>query len=160
MREITTKYPATGQGGVLVANGYKNIAYFRNFTIIPFQAGYRISSCVAGTSGVSGNHFVLDANHGSWPKDGFCSALNEEVKLNTENYAISAQLFNKIGWNGVNSGHLGILYNAKNSKNYDFVYFRYRITRVYHPLQSCSYLSEISRGGTYPRVKWSLITLR
>ena len=126
VRQVTPHYPAKGRGGVLVANGYKNVAYFRNFDISHYEDKYLVTSCVVATTGVSpGNIFVLDANHGKWPNDGFCSALNDKVMLNSKQYAISAELFNKIGWAGVNSGHLGLMYNAKDEKNYDFVYFRY-----------------------------------
>uniref|UniRef100_UPI0037548A16 hypothetical protein n=1 Tax=Salmonella sp. s54412 TaxID=3160128 RepID=UPI0037548A16 len=33
VREVTPHYPARGQGGVLVATGFKNIVYFKNFQI-------------------------------------------------------------------------------------------------------------------------------
>ena len=124
VREVKPHYPVKGQGGVLVANGYNNIAYFRNFEISKID--YSVTSCVVASSGPSGKqYFVLDANHGKWPSSGFCSALNNKDILNENQYSISAELFNKIGWKGVNSGHLGLLYNAKDERNYDFVYFRY-----------------------------------
>ena len=130
VREVKPHYPVKGQGGVLVANGYNNIAYFRNFEISKIN-DYSVTSCVVASSGPSGKkYFVLDANHGKWPSSGFCSALNKKDILNENQYSISAELFNKIGWNGVNSGHLGLLYNAKDERNYDFVYFRY----CAHPL--------------------------
>ena len=130
VREVKPHYPVKGRGGVLVANGYNNIAYFRNFEISKID-DYSVTSCVVTSSGPSGNqYFVLDANHGRWPRSGFCSALNNKDILNKNQYSISAELFNKIGWNGVNSGHLGLLYNAKEERNYDFVYFRYCV----HPL--------------------------
>ena len=124
VRQVTPHYPGKGQGGVLVANGYKNIVYFRNFDITHYPNDYLVTSCVVASSGTAGSHFVLDANHGSWPASGFCSAVNDKDTLNSNKYAISAELFNKVGWHGANSGHLGLLYNAKDEKNYDFVYFR------------------------------------
>ena len=126
VRQVIPHYSAKGRGGVLVANGYKNVAYFRNFDVSHYEDKYLVTSCVVATTGISpANIFVLDANHGKWSNDGFCSALNDKVMLNSKQYAISAELFNKIGWTGVNSGHLGLMYNAKDEKNYDFVYFRY-----------------------------------
>ena len=123
VREVTPHYPVKGQGGALVANGYQNIAYFRNFDISQIS-DYLVTSCVVASSGPSRSYFVLDANHGKWPASGFCSALNDKDILNVKQYSISAQLYNKIGWSGINSGHLGLIYNAKDQKNYDFVYFR------------------------------------
>lgn len=69
-------------------------------------------------------YFVLDANHGSWPVSGFCQAISTKI-IQTNSYQVAAQLLNYQGWNGANSGHLGLIYNVANSGNYDFVYFRY-----------------------------------
>ncbi|XP_028405452.1 uncharacterized protein LOC114528075 [Dendronephthya gigantea] len=124
VREVTPHYPAKGHGGVLVANGYRNIVHFRNFDITQYDNDYLVTSCVAASSGSTGSYFVLDASHGSWPSSGFCSALNEKVTLTGNKYAISAEIFNKIGRGSVNFGHPGLLYNARNKMNYDFVYFR------------------------------------
>lgn len=68
----------------------------------------------------------LDADHGSWPKDGFCqvSYLNG---CGTGNYQISVDMYNFIGRDGVNFGHLGVFFNAEDGDNYDFVYFRFGI---------------------------------
>ena len=74
-------------------------------------------------------YFVLDANHGSWPVSGFCQAISTKIIL-TNSYQVAAQLLNYQGWNGANSGHLGLIYNVENSGNYDFVYFRY-VSMVY-----------------------------
>lgn len=39
-------------------------------------------------------------------------------------YIVSAELMNQAGWKGLNSGHLGLLFNAKDENNFDFIYFR------------------------------------
>ncbi|XP_048590500.1 uncharacterized skeletal organic matrix protein 7-like [Nematostella vectensis] len=44
--------------------------------------------------------------------------------LHTKEYSVSVDLYNVIGWKGVNSGHLGLMYNAKDIDNFEFVYFR------------------------------------
>jgi len=41
-------------------------------------------------------------------------------------YQLSVDLFNFIGWLGVNSGHLGVFFNIEDQDNYDFVYFRFK----------------------------------
>lgn len=65
----------------------------------------------------------LDADHGRWPQDGFCQVafLNND---GSASYALSADLYNFIGRDGVNMGHLGVFFNAEDEDNYDFVYFR------------------------------------
>ena len=67
-------------------------------------------------------YYILNANHGTWPKNGFCRYLAVHKAMS---YQLTVQLYNKIGWRGVHSGHLGIAYNAIDENNYDFVYFRY-----------------------------------
>jgi len=52
-----------------------------------------------------------------------CRALPHPID-ESQAYSVSAELLNKIGWKGVNSGHLGLLYNALDENNFDFVYFR------------------------------------
>ena len=39
-------------------------------------------------------------------------------------YIVSAELLNQAGWQGINSGHLGLMFNAVDENNFDFVYFR------------------------------------
>ena len=123
VRSTKTRFPAKGRGGVIVANGYKNIIQFRNFRLkaLPTHA-LTSQSCLAVRN--SGKNYVLDANHGKWPADGFCRALYPTT-VNGPNYQVSAQLYNQIGWSGVNAGHLGLMYNVKDIDNFDFVYFRY-----------------------------------
>lgn len=40
-------------------------------------------------------------------------------------YTVTAELLNQMGWQGVNSGHLGLLFNAVDENNFDFIYFRF-----------------------------------
>ena len=83
---------------------------------------YTDSGCRVPVQQLSGYN-VLDANHGTWPSSGFCQVIFRKV-IQTKMYAVEAQLLNYQGWKGANSGHLGLVYNVQDSKNYDFVYFR------------------------------------
>mgnify|MGYP001793643268 CR=1 FL=1 len=114
--------PAKGRGGVIVANGYKNIIHFRNYRLRAIPAlPFVEKSCLAARK--VGSYYVLNANHGKWPANGFCRALLPAI-VKSDNYEVSAQLYNQIGWKGVNSGHLGLMYNVIDNRNFDFVYFR------------------------------------
>ena len=42
-------------------------------------------------------------------------------------YTVSAEILNEAGWKGVNSGHPGLLFNAIDENNFDFVYLRYNV---------------------------------
>ena len=52
-----------------------------------------------------------------------CRALSHPID-ESQAYSVSAELLNQMGWSGINSGHLGLLYNARDENNFDFVYFR------------------------------------
>lgn len=55
---------------------------------------------------------------------GMCRALSRPVNQSLQAYVVSAELLNQAGWQGINSGHLGVLFNAVDENNFDFVYFR------------------------------------
>ena len=66
----------------------------------------------------------VDAAHGRWPQDGFCQVayLRDGSTLS---YQLSVDMYNFIGRDGVNFGHPGVLLNAEDQDNYDYVYFRF-----------------------------------
>ena len=66
----------------------------------------------------------VNAAHGHWPQDGFCQVAYLRDG-STSSYQLSVDMYNFIGWRGVNSGHPGVLLNAEDEDNYDFVYFRF-----------------------------------
>ena len=122
VRSFKTQFSARGRGGVIVANGYKNIIHFRKYRLRAIPAlPFVKESCLAARK--KGSYYVLNANHGKWPENGFCRAFLPTI-VKSENYEVSAQLYNQIGWKGVNSGHLGLMYNVIDNRNFDFVYFR------------------------------------
>ena len=53
----------------------------------------------------------------------YCRALSHPTD-ETQAYSVSVELLNQMGWKGINSGHPGLLYNALDENNFDFVYFR------------------------------------
>ena len=55
----------------------------------------------------------------------FCQAAYLKDGGQTTDYELSVHLFNVTGLSGVNSGNLGVFFNAKDQDNYDFVYFRF-----------------------------------
>ena len=122
MRSLKAHFPAEGRGGVIVANGYQDIVYFRNYRLRTIPALPFIGESCLATKKVGG-YYVLNANHGKWPANGFCRAMLLTI-LKSDNYEISAQLYNQIGWKGINSGNLGLMYNVLDNNNFDFVYFR------------------------------------
>ena len=65
----------------------------------------------------------MDANNRRWPQDGFCQVAY--LKSGTSSYQLSVDMYNFIGRDGVNFGHLGVFFNTEDQDNYDFVYFRF-----------------------------------
>ena len=121
VRSWNPHFPVKSLGGVLVANGYKNVIQFREFKIdTPSYVSKRCVDTVQYPAYVK-----LDADHGTWPGDRFCQVAYLKDGGQTTDYQLSVDLFNVKGWQGVNSGHLGVLYNAVDQENYDFVYFRF-----------------------------------
>ena len=69
------------------------------------------------------NHYKLDAL--TTDKYLMCRALAQPIK-ESRAYTMSAELLNQRGSQGVHIGHPGLLFNAVNENNFDFVYFRCR----------------------------------
>ena len=115
-------YPIKNSGGVLVANGYKNVVLFRKFQIVS-QPSYVSKKCARTVE--YPDYFKLDADHGKWPEDGFCQMAYLKDSGQSTDYQLSVDLFNVMGWKGVNSGHLGVFFNAEDQDTYDFVFFRF-----------------------------------
>ena len=117
---VKAHFPPMAWGGVFTFHGYQNVVLFRNFRLAPQL--FVTQGCVA-TSDWS-DYTMIDANHGTWPQDGFCRAIFVK-EGGVEDYQVTVELFNFIGWNGVSSGHLGVLFNAQDENNFDFIYFRF-----------------------------------
>ena len=122
VRSFKAHFPAKGRGGVIVANGFQNIIYFRkyHFRTIP-TLPFIGESCLASSN--VGSYYFLIANLGNIPSNGFCRAFLPTI-VKSENYEVSAQLYNQITWKGVSSGHRGLMYNVLDNNNFDFVSFR------------------------------------
>jgi len=68
--------------------------------------------------------YEVNANHGSWPADGFCRVI-PKVEINDgEPYTMTVEIKNVFGAGGVNYGHPGVMYNVIDENNFDVVYFR------------------------------------
>lgn len=54
----------------------------------------------------------------------FCRVFSAR-KLSDMNYVVTAEMYNVIGYHGIDYGFPGIAYNIENNQNFDFVYLRY-----------------------------------
>ena len=80
-----------------------------------------VVGCTSMVKSIPDNHYKLDALTAD--KNLMCRALAQPID-ESQAYTVSAELLNQAGWQGVNSGHLGLLFNAVDENNFDFVYFR------------------------------------
>lgn len=118
-------FPNQPRGGVIVKLGESNVIRFRGLTIKPvFKNLFDIINCQSFYR-ISAHYYRLDSRGGQWPEGEFCKAIYKK-KLTSKDYSVSVQLFNQRGSHGTHlSGTLGLMFNAKDENNYDFIYFRY-----------------------------------
>ncbi|XP_022805350.1 hemicentin-1-like [Stylophora pistillata] len=116
-------FPPKGAGGVLLANRQGSIIQFKNFIIndipsLPFET----KSCATVQDNTK---FYSMISQGDFWSQGFCRALLKEVNLaETSTYQVSVDLFSDLGWSGDRVAYLGIIFNARDINNADFIYFR------------------------------------
>ena len=69
--------------------------------------------------------YEVNADHGSWPDDGFCRIILKVAITDGEPYTMTVEIMNVVGGNGlIDSGHPGVAYNVIDENNFDVVYFR------------------------------------
>ncbi|KAL9964962.1 hypothetical protein ACROYT_G028679 [Oculina patagonica] len=78
--------------------------------------------CVSLTRSEATKSYEVNADHDKPPY--FCRILPEEEINAGDSYTMTVELMNVIGWQGVSSGHLGVMYNINDENNFDFVFFR------------------------------------
>ncbi|XP_078380250.1 uncharacterized protein LOC144663205 [Oculina patagonica] len=79
--------------------------------------------CVSLTRSEATKSYEVNADHDKPPY--FCRILPEEEINAGDSYTMTVELMNVIGWQGVSSGHLGVMYNINDENNFDFVFFRF-----------------------------------
>ena len=80
-----------------------------------------MAHCTSMVKSSTDNHYKLDATTG---QNGVICRVVAQSNVKSQAYTVSAELLNQAGWQGINSGHPGILFNAVDENNFDFVYFR------------------------------------
>ncbi|KAL9964960.1 hypothetical protein ACROYT_G028677 [Oculina patagonica] len=78
--------------------------------------------CVSLTRLEATNSYEVNADQDKPPD--ICRVLPEEEINAGDPYTMTVELMNVIGWVGVSSGHLGVIYNVVDENNFDMVYFR------------------------------------
>lgn len=78
-----------------------------------------VAHCTSMVKSPFQNHYTLDAAGGNTLL--MCRVLAQHIG-GSQAYSVSAELLNQAGYKG--RGHPGILFNAVDENNFDFVYFR------------------------------------
>lgn len=72
--------------------------------------------------------YTVNASYGRWPDDGFCRTLLDSGDVSAHDhidaYKISADLYVPEVKGFSDDVYLGVLFNAKDENNFDFVSFR------------------------------------
>ena len=123
MTSFRGHFPPKGAGGVLLANRHGSVVRFKNFIIndipsLPFET----RSCATMQDNTK---YYSMISQGDFWSQGFCRALLKNVNLEeTSTYQVSVDLFSDLGWSGDRIAYLGIIFNARDINNADFIYFR------------------------------------
>ena len=119
-------FPPKGFGGLLVANHVGNVVRFKDFKLsdlpsLPFQT----KSCASSEE--NSGYISLISHPDLQPRD-FCRAFYDQLEIEeTSSYQVSVDLYSEAGWSGDNTAFLGIMFNARDINNADFIYFRYHV---------------------------------
>ena len=81
-----------------------------------------VAHCTSMVKSSTETYYKLDATIG---KNGEICRVVGQSNVESQEYTVSAELLNQAGWQGINSGHPGVLFNAVDENNFDFVYFRW-----------------------------------
>ena len=81
---------------------------------------YQVQDCLKMDT--NEENYTVFAKGGEWPEAGICVVYDkQEISDYSVSYSISVDLYNTKS----NQGYLGIMFNAEDLDNFDFVYFRY-----------------------------------
>ena len=68
--------------------------------------------------------YILSARKGVWPVNGMCRVFSPNDLGDVENYRVDVKFYNPMGIVGEGRDYFGIIFNAANYSNHDFVFYR------------------------------------
>ena len=90
-----------------------------------------VQNCNKMDSNASPHSYTVYSKSGiQWPKNGICTVYNTKIDADADkpdSYSISASFYNT----RTNNGYMGLMFNAKDADNFDFVYFRYVFNSIF-----------------------------
>ena len=115
------QFPTRGHAGVLLAQHKDNVVHFKGFTITaldPFP--FSSKACAAIVKHPDFHSVIIGDN--LWP--GAMCRVSMPDNLGNNEYILDVKLFSEAGWTGDKVALPGVMFNAKDINNYDFVYLR------------------------------------
>ena len=118
---IRGQFPTRGHAGVLLAQHKDNVVHFKGFNITaldPFP--FSSKSCNAIVKHPDFHSVIIGDN--LWP--GAMCRVSMPDNLGNNEYILDVKLFSEAGWTGDKAALPGVMFNAKDINNFDFIYLR------------------------------------
>ena len=115
--------PQKASVGVVLANNEGNVARFKDLSVtdqpsLPFD----MKSCASLQH--HSEYYTLINQNDVWSR-GFCRVLLKDTPVkNGPSYQISVDFYSEMDLSGDRISYVGILFNARDINNADFIYFR------------------------------------
>ena len=110
--------------GVVLGNGYQNVLSFRDF--VSYEVNplpFLIRQCSDG-SRADNDSVTLEASLPITYPDTYCRAVNRKAVKVDNHYELRVNLYNLDSWQGADWGSLGVVYNAQDENNFEFVFLK------------------------------------
>lgn len=126
---LESHFSPKAAGGVVLANHQGNVGQFKNFAITDLPSlPFEIKRCASIQD--HSDHYSLINKNDQWSQ-GFCRALHKSGRQRKDvrgedisSYQISVDLFSDVDWTGDQLAYPGIIFNARDVNNADYIYFR------------------------------------
>ena len=107
-----------------VSNKSVLYAFFLSFVCLSVAEPPTEVACVSVTKilDMDTYFYEVNANHGSWPADGFCRVISKVEITDSEPYILTVEIMNVFGSHGLTDfGHPGVMYNVVDENNFDAI---------------------------------------
>lgn len=117
---FTSHLSPIGRGGVIVAAGVNSVIRIRGLDVAAVEPFFFSFYNCKSHQMIRDQFYILSAPFGTFPDSGFCRAISKQ-RISGTNYIITARMFNENLYPG---SKVGLMFNAQDPYNFDFVNFQ------------------------------------